>query len=230
MSNTDSFIDEVTEEVRRDQLYGYFRRYAWIAVLVILLIVGGASWNEWRKAQSEAQAEALGDAIIAALTQNDQAERAAEIAQVSAESATARAVLDMIAAAELAGANDATDAVARLNAVAANTEVPQIYRDLAAFKALLVPGGSDLETRRAAFEAINVPGHMFRMLAAEQLALIDIEQGNTDAAFDRLQAIIVDAEASRALQQRAVQVMVALGGEPDLSTLLQTPTGAQDGG
>ena len=36
MSDTDSFIDEVTEEVRKDRLYGYLRRYGWIAVLVIL--------------------------------------------------------------------------------------------------------------------------------------------------------------------------------------------------
>jgi len=49
MSDTDSFIDEVTEEVRRDQLYGYLRKYGWIAAVVILAIVCGAAWNEYRK-------------------------------------------------------------------------------------------------------------------------------------------------------------------------------------
>ncbi len=225
MSDSDSFIEEVSEEVRRDRLYGYLRRYGWIAVLAILAIVGGASWNEYRKAQDIAQAEALGDAMLAALRQNDQAARAAAIAEVEAETATARAVLDMIAAAELAGAEDPATAVARLEAVAANTEVPQVYRDLAAFKALLVPGGSDLDTRRAGFEAMDVPGHAFRMLASEQLALIDIETGETQAALDRLQAILIDAEVSPGLQQRALQVIVALGGEPDLSSLVQSPAG-----
>jgi fermentation-respiration switch protein FrsA (DUF1100 family) len=42
VSDTDSFIDEVTEEVRRDRLFGLMKRYGWIAALAVLLIVGGA--------------------------------------------------------------------------------------------------------------------------------------------------------------------------------------------
>ena len=51
------------------------------------------------------------------------------------------------------------------------------------------------------------------------LAFMDIEAGETDAALDRLQAIIEDASVSTDLQQRALQVMVALGGTPELQTL-----------
>lgn len=223
MSDTDSFIEEVSEEVRRDRLYGYLRRYGWIAVLVILLIVGGASYNEWRKSQSEAQAEALGDAMIAALSQNDQAARAAAIAEVDADTPTARATLDMIAAAELAAAGNVADAVSRLTTLAENGDVPEVYRLLAGFKALLVQSDTlTQDQRRAGFEEFAVPGNPMRMLAQEQLALIDVEVGNIDAALERLQASLTDAEATSDLQQRAMQVMVALGGEPDLTALQQS--------
>jgi hypothetical protein len=47
------------------------RRYGWIAVLVVLALVGGAAWNEWRKARDAAQAQGLGDAMIAALEANE---------------------------------------------------------------------------------------------------------------------------------------------------------------
>ncbi|MGR3466542.1 MAG: hypothetical protein ACU0CI_01575, partial [Shimia sp.] len=67
MSETDSFIAEVDEEVRRDRMMGYLRRYGWIAVLLILIIVGGTAYNEWSKARSEASAQATGDALTAAL-------------------------------------------------------------------------------------------------------------------------------------------------------------------
>ncbi|KKK62940.1 hypothetical protein LCGC14_2999320, partial [marine sediment metagenome] len=67
MSNTDSFIDEVTEEVRRERLFGFLRRYGWIAVLAVVLIVGGAAYNEWRNASERAEAQAFGDALLAAL-------------------------------------------------------------------------------------------------------------------------------------------------------------------
>ena len=64
------------------------------------------------------------------------------------------------------------------------------------------------------------PGNAFRLLAAEQLALIDIETGDTQSAIDRYQAILSDAEVSPDLQQRALQVIVALGGEPELSDVV----------
>ena len=91
MSDTDSFIDEVTEEVRRDRLYGYLRRYGWIGIVVVVLIVAGATWSEYRKAQTEAEAEALGDAIIAAMSREDAADRAAAVAEITAESPGSRA-------------------------------------------------------------------------------------------------------------------------------------------
>ncbi len=41
MSETDSFLNEVADEVRRDRLFRTMRRYGWIGGAAILLIVGG---------------------------------------------------------------------------------------------------------------------------------------------------------------------------------------------
>ena len=82
MSETDSFIDEVTEEVRRDRLFGLMRRYGWIAVLVVLLVVGGAAYREYSRASQQAAAQALGDALLAALDNPDIAARSTALGQV----------------------------------------------------------------------------------------------------------------------------------------------------
>ena len=37
VSNPESFIQEVTEEVRRDRLYSYFRKYGWIPALIVVV-------------------------------------------------------------------------------------------------------------------------------------------------------------------------------------------------
>ncbi|NNL35893.1 MAG: hypothetical protein HKP35_08755, partial [Silicimonas sp.] len=66
MSNQDSFIDEVTDEVRKDRLYALYRKYGWVAALAVILLVGGAAANEWRKASARTQAEAAGDALLTA--------------------------------------------------------------------------------------------------------------------------------------------------------------------
>ena len=220
MSNTDSFIDEVTEEVRRDRLFGYMRRYGWIAALVVVLIVAGAAWNEYQKAQTRAQAEAFGDAMLSAVENNDAAVRAEQMAAITAENPNAQAVLALLTAAEQVEAGQTEAAVASLNAVATQSDIPQIYRQLASFKALTLQSDTlPADERRQQFEALAQPGSALRLLAEEQLALIDIAEGTPEAAIDRYQRILTDAEATPDLQQRSLQVIVALGGEPDLDNL-----------
>ncbi len=218
MSNTDSFVEEVNEEVRRDRLYGLLRRYGWIAVLAIFVIVGGAAFSEYRKAQATAKAEALGDAMLAALTLNESAQRAEALSAIEPQTPASGAVLRLMTAAEQAEAGDVPTAVQTLDQLAVDGSVPQIYRQLAGFKAVTLQGTSaPVADRRQAFEAMAQPGNPLRLLASEQLALIDIETGEAQAAMDRYQAIINDAEVTSDLQQRALQVIVALGGEPDLA-------------
>lgn len=215
MSNTDSFIDEVTEEVRRDRLYMLLRRYGWIAALVLVLIIGGVGWLELRKAQDKAQAEALGDAMLAALSVDDSTARAGALAQIDTPSAQGAAVLRLMTAAEQTQAGDTAAATATLEKLATDGDVPAIYRQIAQFKSLTLQAGTmDIADRRLALDALARPGNPLRLLVSEQLALIDIEAGDTEAAIARYQDIIADAELTQDLQQRALQVIVALGGTP----------------
>ena len=92
MSDTDSFIEEVTEEVRRDRLFALLRRYGWIAGLAVLAIVGGAAWNEWQSAQATKQAQALGDGVIAALEAPEASTRADALASVDAATPGGQAI------------------------------------------------------------------------------------------------------------------------------------------
>jgi hypothetical protein len=215
MSDSDSFIDEVTEEVRRDRLFLLLRKYGWIAIVLIIGIVGGAAYNEYSKSRARIAAEQLGDGIIAALANNAAGDRAARLADLEAKSAGGDAVLGFLLAAAQSNSDQTDAAVARLQGIAANQDLPEIYRHIASFKALTLQNdGLSAAERRTGFEALANPGAPLRLLAEEQLALIDISQGQSAAAIERLQAILQDAEVSRDLQQRAAQVIVALGGTP----------------
>ncbi|MGR3502898.1 tetratricopeptide repeat protein [Pseudaestuariivita sp.] len=215
MSDSDSFIEEVTEEVRRDRLYGYLKRYGWIAALIILGIVGGAAWSEWQKAQTEAAAQALGDEILSALDSPEPQARIDALGEIDAGSPGGSAMLQLLIAAEQAQDGQTEAATGALAGVASNGELPQIYRQIAAFKALLAQGTeTPAAERRIGFENLAVPGNTLRALAEEQLALIDVEEGDTDGAITRLTRLIDDAEATEGLRQRARQLIVALGGEP----------------
>ena len=218
MSDTDSFIDEVTEEVRRDRLFALYRRYGWIAVLAIVALVGAVAWSEYRQAQSMRAAQALGDQLIAAEQPNDPALRADALAAVQPDSPGGQAVAAFLTADAQLAAGDVDAAAATLDAVANTVDLPPVYRQMAAFKSLLAQSETlPLDDRRAGFEAMAEPGAPLRLLAEEQLALIDIEAGAPDAAIERLQAMLQDAEANGEQLQRAVQVIIALGGTPDLA-------------
>ncbi len=209
MSNPESFIEEVTEEVRRDRLYKALRRYGWIGVVAVVVLVGGASLNEWRNARARAAAEATGDAILAALDHGVAVERQTALAEIAVEG-DAAALLGLIEAAE---ARDPKAAAARLAEIAADPATPALYRDLATLKRVMLPEtGLGTEERRAALEPLAVPGAPFRVLAEEQLAFVEIELGETEAAATRLRALLNDNEATGALRQRASQLIVALGG------------------
>jgi len=213
MSDTDSFIDEVTEEVRRDRLFLMLKRYGWIGGAAVALIVGGAAFREYSKAQDQAAAEALGDGITAALEIDGREEQAAALAAVTADSAGGKAILKMLEAGALAEAGKPAEAVARLEAVAIDGELPPIYRHIASFKALALQTETlSVADRRLQFEALAQPGAPLALLASEQLALLDVEEGNSDAAIARLREIAADAAVSADLKERATQVIVALGG------------------
>ncbi|MEO0400975.1 MAG: tetratricopeptide repeat protein [Pseudomonadota bacterium] len=215
MSDTDSFIEEVTDEVRRDRLFGYLKRYGWIAALVIVAIVGGAGYSEYLRAQDAARAEALGDAMLAALAENEDEARAAALADVSAQTPEGAAVLAFMTAGTQADAGESVQAVQTLDTVISNGDVPLIYRQIATFKSLMLQTETaDDATLRAGFETLAVPGVPLRLLAEEQLALLDIQGGDIDGANARFQMILDDAEGTAGLQRRALQAMVALGGEP----------------
>lgn len=216
MSNPDSFIDEVTEEVRRDRLFRVFRRYGWIGVVGVLALVGGAAWNEWQKAEARARAEAFGDAVLAAIEAPDAAARAAALAAVPAQGAGA-AVVALIAAAEASGSPDAATraaALARLKVLAEDASLPVHWRDLAALRRLSAPGGEpDAAARRQGLEALAGAGRPYAPLAREQLALDDLAAGNRDAALAGFRALAEDPAAPSALRARAGQLIVVLGGE-----------------
>ncbi|WP_294624296.1 hypothetical protein [uncultured Roseovarius sp.] len=213
MSDTDSFIDEVTEEVRRDRLFALMKRYGWIAALAVVLIVGGAAWNEWRKAQDQTAAQDFGDTIKTALELPERDARAEALAAIDAPDAGGQAVVDLLAAAEL-GTQNAEDAASRLLAVADREGIEPVYRQLATLKAVALPGsGLSVEDRRARLDGLALSGGLVRLLAEEQLAMIEIETGETDAAIDRLTQVAQDAQATAGLRRRVSQVIVALGGE-----------------
>lgn len=214
MSNPDSFIDEVNEELKRDRLFAAMRKYGWIAVVAVILIVGGAAYNEYRKAQITAESQAFGDEILSALDTDDATGRAEALASIEAEGAREGILSLLLGAAELM-ADDREGAMAALAEVENNADLPPSYRQIAALKRVIVGGTLiPIDERRATLQGLSAPGGAFRPLALEQLVLLDVEAGEREAALEGARALLQEPDLTDGLRRRVVQMIVVLGGDP----------------
>lgn len=211
-NQNDSFIDEVTEELRRDRLYGAFRRYGWIGILVILLIVGGAAWREYSRAQDRAAAEAWGDAILAAEAAGDPA----AIRAVDPQGSAGREVLAGLLAASTAAQSDQPDAaVEALRDVSGDTPDGSVLHDLAELKLVMLEGPDmDPSERDALLARLSRSGAPFELLALEQKAVALIGAGRPEDAVTLIRQIQQKDGLTEALRRRLSEMMVALGAEP----------------
>ena len=209
MSDSDSFINEVSEEVRRDRLFTLFKRWAWLAVLIVVAIVGAAAWFEWQSAQERGDAQAFGDALLTGLDGDDPEARIAALSEIDTPSPEVSMILALLAAGEEANSEDPQAAATRLRQAAETPDLPRRYVDLALLKAQMMDPAPEDEARLV-LEALAAPGAPYAALAEEQLALVDIRAGDLDAGLDRLRGIERSAAATAGLQQRAAQLIVAL--------------------
>ncbi|MBE9477488.1 MAG: hypothetical protein IME92_10080 [Proteobacteria bacterium] len=229
MSDTDSFIEEVTEEVRKDQLYGYFKKYGWMAGALVVLIVGGAIYSEWSSSSAKADAQGRGDAIASALSLPNVAEQVAALEAINTAPGDAAAMLGFQKAAILAEDDRKAAALTALDAIANDDAAKPVYRDMARFKALVLRGTDmDQTERMAGLQSLATPGSAFRPLALEQTAVAMLDANDKDGAIAQLTQLLNEPEISAALRQRAVQLLISMGGEiPALSQLLSGNETAQ---
>lgn len=213
MSNqeSDGFIDEVTEALRRDQLFAAMRRYGWIAALLVVALVGGAAWYEYTQARDASRAQALGGAMLDALDAPSADAAVAGLKAISAEGEAA-VLLELLTAAAEVEDGDRAAAADRLGALASTPDLPRPYADLARLKALMLRAGTmDEAELQQALEAIAAPGAPFRMLAEEQIVGSLLRQGDNAAAIERLMAMQEDAAITDGQKQRVTALLLALG-------------------
>ena len=218
MSETDSFIEEVSEEVRKDRLFALMRQYGWIAILVVLLVVSGTAYREYRITTAAAGAQQIGDAILAALKLETNTQRAEAIGKIDSNNHNTQSVLNLLQAAELSSASQSQEAAIILQGVGDLTDVDTEYHALAEFKKLLLEEtGLSEEKRLADLTAIANSASPYRLLAEEQIALIELSSDQVEAAVNRLSRLVEDASVSEGLRQRASQLRTVLGENPDQS-------------
>lgn len=208
MSEDDSFIRQVNEDLRSDQMKSLWDRFGkvliGIAILIVLATAGTRGYQYWQ----ETQASASGDAFLAALTlaREGDSEGALEaLAKLESDGFGSYPVLARMKAASVkAEAGDFQEAISSFTVIGNDSGVPDAIREVARVRAayLLVDHGS-YEDVSGQVEALTTGSNPMRHSAREALGLAAYKAGNAQSAMDWFQMIVDDTQSPQSIVGRA---------------------------
>ncbi|HKX92960.1 MAG TPA: tetratricopeptide repeat protein [Sphingomicrobium sp.] len=223
---TDTFVREVDENLRRDNLRDFFRKYAgWLIATVVLFLAasgGWIYWQEYQRKQAEKDVEQLAQ-VYTDLSNGRGETAAARFDMLSKSRAKAvRASATFGRAAIAIQRNDLKLAAAKFGELANDKGMPAPVRDLALIRQTAVQFDSlkpeDVIARMAPLAKAGEP---WFGSAGELTGLALIKQGKTAEAGKLFAAIARDETVPGGLRNRAVQMASSLG--VDVSSITLRP-------
>ena len=206
MSENESFIAEVTEEVRRDKLYLLLKRYGWIPVIVIITVILASIFIEIRNNAKVIEAEKLGDFLASSLSEDMEVK-----AIISNDiSSTPKSLIALLLEAKiLENKLEYHTAIAAYETVLSREEIPTSLKDFVKFKLVLLVKDDPMRIKKLIGDLIN-PDGSFHLLALEQKVLIEIGEKRWNEAVANLNLILADPEVSQGMITRATQIKKAI--------------------
>lgn len=207
-------FDEVEEDLRAERAKRLWQRFAPAAIgLAVLLVAAAGGYQFWRHRAAERSAAAAA-ALLAAGTQTDKAQAAAALTTMAADAPAGVAALARLRAAGLkAETGDLNGALAEWNAVAADSSLDRVYRDLASLNWVMHQiDRADGDTLTPRLAPLMEEGAPWRASARELSALIDLRAGRTEAAKTTLTALAGDLTAPEGVRARARDLLSGMGG------------------
>jgi hypothetical protein len=213
---SDTFVREVDENLRRDQVEDFFKRYgSWIvaAVVLFLLVSGGLIW--WKQHQlkeNEARVEKLAQTYtdIASGNVSRAPQQFDELSKQGSKAVRATAMFARAAVALQQG--DPKQAAGVYQSIAGDTGFPKPYRDAALIRQTALQF-DQLQPQEviSRLQPLAKPGEPWFGSAGEMTALALIKQNKKQEAGQLFLAIAKDNGVPRTIRARAVQIAGSLG-------------------
>jgi hypothetical protein len=222
---TETFVREVDENLRRDNLRDFFKAYGnWMvgAIILFLAISGGLIWwNQHRIQQHEGQVQQLAQ-IYKDIGSGNVAKAPQQLDELSRSGSKSVRATALFARAALAiQQNDTKLAVSTYQSLANDSGLPAPYRDAALIRQTSLEFDQlkpqDVIDRLA---PLTKAGEPWFGTAGEMTALAMLKQGKNREAGQLFAAIAKDKGVPDAIRARSIQVAGSLG--VDVSAALQT--------
>jgi hypothetical protein len=222
----ETFLREVDENLRRDQLRDFFRDNGpWLiaAVIIFLAVSGGLIWWKQHQVQKhEDQVEKLAQ-VYKDVGSGSMGQAPQQLDELSSSGSKAvRASAQFARAAVALQQGDTKQATATYTAIASDDSLPAPYRDAALIRQTALQF-DQLKPQEiiARLAPLAKPGEPWFGTAGEMTALAMMKQGNNQQAGQLFAAIARDQTVPDATRARAVQVASSLGIDAGSAALKQ---------
>lgn len=222
----ESFLREVDENLRRDQIADFGKRYGgWMvaAVLLFLAVSGGVIyWQTYKVQRSQHQVEQLAQ-IYKDIGAGDTTSTPGKLDDLSKSGSKAvRATAIFARAAVAIQQNDTRTAIAKYGEIANDSGLPKPYRDVAVIRQTAL----QFDTLRpdeviARLQPLTKPGNPWFGSAGEMTAMALMKQGKNSEAAQLFAAIARDKTVPETIRERSVQIAGTLGA--DASSAIVAP-------
>lgn len=216
--NNDAFMREVDEELRRDEMMNFWRRWGrWVVVGVIAAMLAFGGYLFWQHRQTVAageQGEALAN-LFDAIAANE----TATVNSTAAELATSdipgiRASALMADADRIAQGGDLKAAATRFAAIAGDAELPQPFREMALIRQTALEFDT-LPPQQVVSRLQGLAGKDSPFLgsAGELVGTAYLRMERYDLAGQVFREIAGTETVPETIRQRAVQMTAVLGAQ-----------------
>jgi hypothetical protein len=212
----EAFLREVDEELRRDQLAGFWTTWGkWVAIGVVAALAAFAGFLYWQHRDGEA-AGVAGEQLQAAydsLGANNAAAASKPLAELAKSNRDGYRALALFTQADiLLQKNDLKAAAAKLGTIAADASLAKPFRDLA----LVRQTSAEFDTLKPQvvverLRPLAVPGGAWLGSAGEMVAISYLRMNQRQQAGALFGQIARDTGVPETIRQRAVQMAGVLG-------------------
>ena len=221
-NNDDTFIREVNEELRSEQLQSAWKRFRPLIIGVAgLIVVGvaGASLYEWWQTR---QSSASGDRFLAAVKNVNEKKTDEAVKEFEALTKDGFGSYPVLARLQLAATKaeqgDAKTAAADFLAIGQDGSVPPAIRNVAKLRAgWLMVDTASYEEVAGQIEELAGDTSAVRFSAREILGLSAFKAGNYAKSREWLQRIVGDIQAPQGARERARMILALITSSGKLS-------------
>ena len=213
---TETFVREVDENLRRDRARDFGKKYAgWMIGALVLFLVASGGWIYWqnyRAAQSEQSVDQLAQ-IYTAVGKGQVGTAPAQLDVLAKDRSDGIRASALFGRAAIAiQQNDTKLAIAKFGEVAADTSLPQSFRDLAVIRQTAL----EFDTLKpdqviARLEPLAKADSPWFGSAGEMTAMALIKQGKTAEAAQLFAQIAKNKEVPEQVRDRSIQMASSLG-------------------